>query len=136
MESQQLNVLEAPRGDVGFELFSIRAIANEYEAEVVAGLEPLGDVDHEGQTVRQAERADIPDRKVFREVIFLQELDILGLGVEPDRPEWGAMLFQGRKDIAISPWLAVFSGSAITLAVLAFSLLGDGIRDALDPRSQ
>ncbi len=63
-------------------------------------------------------------------------LSFLGLGVETDTPEWGAMLFDGRKIFRLSPWLAVFSGAAITLTVLAFNLFGDGLRDALDPRTK
>lgn len=63
-------------------------------------------------------------------------LSFLGLGVEPDKPEWGAMLFQGRLDFRESPWLAIASGSAITLTVLSLNMFGDGLRDALDPRSK
>lgn len=63
-------------------------------------------------------------------------LSFLGLGVETDTAEWGAMLHDGRKDFRDSAWQAVFSGAAITLAVLAFNLFGDGLRDALDPRSK
>jgi peptide/nickel transport system permease protein len=63
-------------------------------------------------------------------------LSFLGLGVEPDQPEWGAMLYQGRLDFRESPWLAITSGMAITLTVLSFNLFGDGLRDAIDPRSR
>lgn len=61
-------------------------------------------------------------------------LSFLGLGVEPGTAEWGAMLRDGYGFYRRSPWLAVFSGTAISLAVLAFNLFGDGLRDALDPR--
>jgi ABC-type dipeptide/oligopeptide/nickel transport system permease subunit len=61
-------------------------------------------------------------------------LSFLGLGVQPPTPSWGFMLNQGRDYIAQAPWLAVFPGVAIFLVVMAFNLLGDAIRDALDPR--
>jgi peptide/nickel transport system permease protein len=61
-------------------------------------------------------------------------LSFLGLGVQPPTPSWGFMLNQGRDYIAQAPWLAVFPGIAIFLVVMAFNLLGDAIRDALDPR--
>jgi peptide/nickel transport system permease protein len=61
-------------------------------------------------------------------------LSFLGLGVQPPTPSWGFMLNQGRDYIAQAPWLAVFPGLSIFLVVMAFNLLGDAIRDALDPR--
>jgi peptide/nickel transport system permease protein len=61
-------------------------------------------------------------------------LSFLGLGVQPPTPSWGFMLNQGRDYIAQAPWLAIFPGLAIFLVVMAFNLLGDAIRDALDPR--
>jgi peptide/nickel transport system permease protein len=61
-------------------------------------------------------------------------LSFLGLGVQPPTPSWGFMLNQGRDYIAQAPWLAVFPGVSIFLVVMAFNLLGDAIRDALDPR--
>ncbi|MBI2933033.1 MAG: ABC transporter permease [Planctomycetes bacterium] len=63
-------------------------------------------------------------------------LSFLGLGVETGTPEWGAMLHDGRRAFRTSAHLAVFSGLAITLAVLAINLFGDGLRDALDPRAE
>ncbi|HYE99498.1 MAG TPA: ABC transporter permease [Planctomycetota bacterium] len=63
-------------------------------------------------------------------------LSYIGIGVQPGTPEWGAMLHEGFVNRAQSPWLAVFSGLAISLAVLAFNLFGDGLRDALDPRTK
>ncbi len=63
-------------------------------------------------------------------------LSFLGLGVETGTPEWGAMLHEGRRAFRTSAHLAVFSGLAITLAVLAINLFGDGLRDALDPRAE
>lgn len=61
-------------------------------------------------------------------------LSFLGLGTQPPDPAWGLMLSQGRKFMELSPGLAIFPGVAIMITVLAFNLLGDGLRDALDPR--
>jgi len=61
-------------------------------------------------------------------------LSFLGLGAQPPQPEWGAMLGAERNQVFTSPHLVFFPGIAIMLTVLAFNLLGDGLRDALDPR--
>ena len=61
-------------------------------------------------------------------------LSFLGLGAQPPTPEWGAMLSGGRDFILSAPWVLTFPGLAILLTVLAFNLLGDGLRDALDPK--
>jgi peptide/nickel transport system permease protein len=61
-------------------------------------------------------------------------LSFLGLGAQPPTPEWGAMLAEGRTLLRDAPWVATAPGLAITLTVLAFNLLGDALRDALDPR--
>ena len=61
-------------------------------------------------------------------------LSFLGLSAQPPTPSWGAMLNEGRQNLELAPHLAVFPGLAIMLAVLGFNLLGDGLRDALDPR--
>ena len=61
-------------------------------------------------------------------------LSFLGLGVQPPTPSWGAMLGEGRRFMIAAPWLAVFPGIAITIIVIGFNLLGDGLRDILDPR--
>ena len=62
-------------------------------------------------------------------------LSFLGLGAQPPIPEWGAMLSQGRELIVRAPWVLTFPGGAIFLTVLAFNLVGDGLRDALDPKA-
>jgi ABC-type dipeptide/oligopeptide/nickel transport system permease subunit len=67
-------------------------------------------------------------------ILIASGLGFLGLGVQAPTPEWGAMLGEARNDIFNDPNLATFPGIAIFLAVLAFNLLGDGLRDALDPR--
>ncbi len=61
-------------------------------------------------------------------------LSFLGLGAQPPTPEWGAMLGQGRGSVFTAPHVVIFPGLAIMLSVLGFNLLGDGLRDALDPR--
>ena len=61
-------------------------------------------------------------------------LSFLGLGTQPPEPSWGGMLSESRKLMELAPWMAVFPGAAIMLAVLGFNLLGDGLRDVLDPR--
>jgi len=61
-------------------------------------------------------------------------LSFLGLGAQPPIPEWGAMIAQGRAMILRAWWVMTFPGIAILLGVLGFNLLGDGLRDALDPR--
>lgn len=61
-------------------------------------------------------------------------LGFLGLGAQPPRPEWGTMLSESFQYIQQAPWTVVFPGLAIMLAVLGFNLLGDGLRDAFDPR--
>lgn len=61
-------------------------------------------------------------------------LSFLGLGAQPPTPEWGAMLTSGREYMLQAPWITTFPGLAILLTALGFNLLGDGLRDALDPR--
>ncbi|RDJ20841.1 ABC transporter permease [Bosea caraganae] len=61
-------------------------------------------------------------------------LSYLGLGTQPPNPSWGRMLNEAQTFMAAQPWLAIFPGAAIALAVLGFNLLGDGLRDAIDPR--
>jgi peptide/nickel transport system permease protein len=67
-------------------------------------------------------------------ILVAAGLGFLGLGVQPPTPEWGTMLGEGHNDIFSDPNLATFPGLAIFGAVLAFNLVGDGLRDALDPR--
>jgi peptide/nickel transport system permease protein len=61
-------------------------------------------------------------------------LSFIGLGVSPPTPTWGNMIREGVRWLVVTPWLSIFPGLAILLAVLAFNMVGDGIRDAMDPR--
>ncbi len=61
-------------------------------------------------------------------------LSYLGLGAQPPNPSWGRMLYEAQTFLATGPWMAVFPGLAIAWAVLGFNLLGDGLRDTLDPK--
>jgi ABC-type dipeptide/oligopeptide/nickel transport system permease subunit len=63
-------------------------------------------------------------------------LGFLGLGVQPPAPEWGTMLGAGREFIEVAPHLVLVPGLAITLLVFAFNMLGDGLRDRLDPKAR
>lgn len=67
-------------------------------------------------------------------IISASSLSFLGVGVPSPKPEWGAMLSDGRTYIRSSGWMCLFPGLAIMLTVLALNLLGDGLRDALDPK--
>ncbi|MEW6549952.1 MAG: ABC transporter permease [Spirochaetota bacterium] len=67
-------------------------------------------------------------------ILTSSSLSFLGLGVQPPHPEWGSMLSKAREVIRSVPIAALAPGIAITMVVLSFSLLGDGLRDALDPR--
>lgn len=68
-------------------------------------------------------------------VTSLAGLSFLGVGIQPPAPDWGIMLTDGRRFLQTAPWVALFPGAAITLTVMAFNFVGDGVRDALDPRS-
>jgi peptide/nickel transport system permease protein len=67
-------------------------------------------------------------------VIAEASLSFLGLGQQPPAPSWGSMLNTAKNYVEIAPWMAVWPGISIFLLVLSFNLLGDGVRDALDPR--
>jgi peptide/nickel transport system permease protein len=68
-------------------------------------------------------------------IIAEATLSYLGLGAEPGEPSWGSMLFQAQSYLSSAWWMAFFPGMAIFFAVLGFNLLGDGVREALDPRT-
>ena len=72
--------------------------------------------------------------RIGTSIITAASLSFIGLGAQPPTPEWGAMLNEARADMMTSPHVALFPSLAIFLTVLAFNLLGDGLRDALDPK--
>src|SRR4051812_17325079 len=67
-------------------------------------------------------------------IVSAAGLSFIGFGAQPPTPEWGVMISEGRNYISTEPWLSLFPGLAILFAVGAFNLLGDGLRDILDPR--
>ncbi|MCR4264651.1 ABC transporter permease [Nitratireductor sp. ZSWI3] len=67
-------------------------------------------------------------------IIAEASLSFLGLGQQPPSPSWGSMLNTAKNFMSQAPWMSIFPGGAIFLVVLGFNLLGDGLRDALDPR--
>ena len=67
-------------------------------------------------------------------ILMESTLSFLGLGIQPPDPSWGSMLNSGRQYMELAWWLAIFPGFAIMLAVIGFNLLGDGLRDVLDPK--
>ena len=72
--------------------------------------------------------------RIGTSIITAASLSFLGMGAQPPTPEWGAMLNDARADMVMAPHIALFPSIAIFLTVLAFNLLGDGLRDALDPK--
>ncbi|MEO7822593.1 MAG: ABC transporter permease, partial [Gemmatimonadaceae bacterium] len=68
-------------------------------------------------------------------ILAMAGLGFLGLGAQPPVPEWGAMVNDGRSFIMSAPQMMIYPGIAIALAVIGFNLLGDGLRDVLDPRT-
>jgi len=69
-------------------------------------------------------------------ILFAANLGFIGVGAQPPEPEWGAMISAGRNYLPEHWWLATFPGLAILITVLGFNLLGDGLRDVLDPQSR
>ncbi|TDL78250.1 ABC transporter permease [Palleronia sediminis] len=69
-------------------------------------------------------------------VLTAASLSFLGLGAQPPIPEWGAMMSNGRNYLGVALWVSLFPGLAVTVTVLGFNILGDGLNDLLDPRSR
>ena len=69
-------------------------------------------------------------------IVFEASLSFLGLGQTPPSPSWGSMLNSAQRSLSTAPWIAVWPGMAIFLTVLSFNLFGDGLRDALNPKSR
>ena len=91
--------------------------------------------------VKQAQKegatiGDISTLRFATAVLAEAALSYLGLGVQPPQPSWGRMLAEAQSLMFDAPLLAVWPGLAIALTVLGLNLLGDGLRDALDPRCQ
>ena len=68
-------------------------------------------------------------------VLFAAALSYLGIGVQPPTPDWGNMIAEGAQYLTVMPWLVIFPGIFLGISVLGFNLLGDGLRDALDPKN-
>ena len=71
---------------------------------------------------------------VARMILTISGLSFVGLGISPPTPEWGSMLAAARPNMRYYPYLVIFPGIAIAITVLALNLIGDGLRDALDPK--
>jgi len=67
-------------------------------------------------------------------MLTASSLSYLGVGIQPPTPEWGAIIFEAREFLRLAPYMCVLPGIAIVLTALSFNLMGDGLRDALDPR--
>lgn len=74
--------------------------------------------------------------QIARAIILESGLSYLGLGTQPPAASWGNILAEAHPHLRVAPWIATFSGMAIWLTTLCFNFLGDGLRDALDPRLQ
>ena len=115
------------------QFFSLR------EKEFVEAARALG-----ASTLRQVLRHILPNAlgpvivagtiEVANAIIAESTLSFLGLGFPPDIPSWGRILFDAKDDLDVAPHWALFSGGAIFLTVMAINYVGDGLRDALDPR--
>jgi len=73
---------------------------------------------------------------VAQTVLTEASMSYLGIGVQPPMPSWGGMISEGQTYYRAAPWIIMYPGLALVLTVLSFNLLGDGLRDALDPRSR
>jgi peptide/nickel transport system permease protein len=71
--------------------------------------------------------------QVAQMIVVDSVLSYLGAGIAPPTPTWGRMLFEGQDYVVAAPWLVAAPGAAILLAVWGFNMLGEGLRDALDP---
>jgi len=71
-----------------------------------------------------------------RAILFAAGLSFLGLGAQPPTPEWGLMCSQGRKYLGLAWWVSTFPGLTLTFLVISLNLIGDALRDALDPQTR
>ena len=139
---------------IGSVMIGVVSVAWADYARVMRGLVLAA---RERQYVEAARATGVPDPRillrhllpnVFPPIIVLSSLEMgglilavsalsfLGLGAQPPTPEWGAMLNDGRAFIAAAPQLMIYPGLAISIVVVGFNLLGDGLRDALDPHTR
>lgn len=115
-------------------------VLNVRELNYVEGARALGATDLR-ITVRHVLPQVIPPITVLATLelgsllLALAGLNFLGLGVQPPTPEWGTMINQGRAHLTTAPHLMLYPGLAISLVVMGFNLLGDGLRDVLDPHA-
>ena len=72
--------------------------------------------------------------QVANSIVVCAALSFIGMGCQPPIPEWGALLNAGRNDMRMYPYLVIFPGAAIMLTVFCLNMLGDGLRDAMDPK--
>lgn len=72
---------------------------------------------------------------IANNLLTLSSLSVLGIGVQPPTPEWGLMLTEGKKFMQIAPWILIFPGVAILICVIIFNLMGEILRDVLDPKN-
>ena len=72
--------------------------------------------------------------QVGQAIVTASSLSFLGLGIPVPSPEWGALLNAGRKWVRKAPYMTLYPGLAIMITVLAFNMIGDGLRDAMDPK--
>ena len=88
----------------------------------------------DGRQPDQPWRPDELDRVLDPAVLAEAALSYLGLGTQPPQPSWGRMLNEAQSQLFTAPMLAVYPGVAIALSVLGLNLMGDGLRDLLDPK--
>ena len=67
-------------------------------------------------------------------ILIESSLSYLGLGVQPPDPTWGSIINEGREVLKLAPWVSTFAGAVIMVTILSFNILGDTLRDYLDPR--
>ena len=89
-----------------------------------------------GRGLAHLPRALMATLGIGEAVLAEAALSFLGLGIRPPAPSWGNMLTDAREAIRSVPWATIFPGLAVFVTVLGFNLLGDGVRDWLDPRMQ
>ncbi|HEU0164665.1 MAG TPA: ABC transporter permease, partial [Thermomicrobiales bacterium] len=80
--------------------------------------------------------AVVASLQIGNAILVEASLSFLGLGLSPPTPSWGLMINDGLRYLSTNPWMALVPGIAIMLTVMGFNLLGDGLRDALDPRTR